>query len=59
DLTICSDCATVSPLLNDKCPNCGSNNVKWWSRVTGYYQDVSGWNMAKRRELKDRYRIKI
>lgn len=59
DLTICSDCATVSPLLNDKCPNCGSNNVKWWSRVTGYYQDVSGWNMAKKRELKDRYRINI
>lgn len=59
DLTICNDCATVSPLLNDKCPNCGSSNVKWWSRVTGYYQDVSGWNMAKKQELKDRYRIKL
>jgi ribonucleoside-triphosphate reductase len=59
DLTICNDCATVSPLLNDRCPNCGSSNVKWWSRVTGYYQDVSGWNMAKKQELKDRYRIKL
>lgn len=59
DLTICSDCAFISPLLNDKCPKCGSLNVKWWSRVTGYYQDVSSWNTAKKQELKDRYRIKI
>ncbi|RLE50444.1 MAG: anaerobic ribonucleoside-triphosphate reductase, partial [Candidatus Methanomethylicota archaeon] len=59
DLTICDSCGKVSPLLNEKCPNCGSSNVRWWSRVTGYYQDVSGWNEAKKRELLDRYRITI
>ncbi len=59
DLTICDSCGRVSPLLNEKCPNCGSTNVRWWSRVTGYYQDVTGWNEAKKRELLDRYRVSI
>jgi anaerobic ribonucleoside-triphosphate reductase len=30
-----------------------------WSRVTGYYQAVSGWNKAKKRELLDRYRVTV
>ncbi len=59
DLTICNDCGMVSPLINRVCPNCGSANVEWWSRVTGYYQAVSGWNEAKKRELQDRYRIAL
>ena len=37
------------------CP-CGAHNVLVWSRVTGYLQDVSGWNSAKRQELVDRQR---
>jgi ribonucleoside-triphosphate reductase len=59
DLTICNDCGIVSPLMNRTCPNCGSANVEWWSRVTGYYQAVSGWNEGKKRELQDRYRIAL
>ena len=59
DLTICNNCGTVSPLMSKLCPNCGSDNVEWWSRVTGYYQAVSGWNEAKKRELGDRFRVKV
>jgi len=59
DLTICSNCGRVTSPLNKTCPNCGSSEVEWWSRVTGYYQAVSGWNMAKRAELKDRNRYII
>ncbi|MCX8204950.1 MAG: hypothetical protein N3H31_04800 [Candidatus Nezhaarchaeota archaeon] len=58
DLTICESCFTVSSGLNESCPSCGSASVRYWSRVTGYYQEVSGWNSAKRRELKDRYRAR-
>ncbi|MEM4699576.1 MAG: anaerobic ribonucleoside-triphosphate reductase [Candidatus Nezhaarchaeales archaeon] len=58
DLTICESCVTVSSGLNESCPACGSASVRYWSRVTGYYQEVSGWNAAKRRELRDRYRVK-
>jgi Anaerobic ribonucleoside-triphosphate reductase len=33
---------------------CGSNDCVGISRVTGYMQDVSGWNAGKAQELKDR-----
>ena len=45
------------PLCGDAvCPGCGSHDVVAISRVTGYLQDVSGWNLGKRAELKDRTR---
>lgn len=57
DLTVCASCNSTSSGLHDKCPMCSSDNVTWWSRITGYYTDVSGWNAAKKQELKDRYKI--
>jgi len=59
DLSICGACQTTSSGLLDECPVCGSNDVKWWSRITGYYTNVDGWNEAKKQELKDRYKMKI
>ena len=41
------------------CPECGSHNVLPISRITGYLQDVSGWNEAKKQELLDRKRFEI
>jgi anaerobic ribonucleoside-triphosphate reductase len=41
------------------CPECGSHDVTQISRVTGYLQDVSGWNASKQQELKDRMRYSI
>jgi hypothetical protein len=40
------------------CP-CGSHDVVVISRVTGYLADVSGFNSAKRAELRDRHRYNI
>jgi len=59
DLTVCSTCNTTSAGLLDNCPTCGGSKVRWWSRITGYYSDVTGWNEGKRQELTDRYRISI
>ncbi|TET72365.1 anaerobic ribonucleoside-triphosphate reductase [Candidatus Bathyarchaeota archaeon] len=59
DLTICSSCNSTSAGLLDVCPSCGSSSVRWWSRITGYYSDVTGWNEGKRRELQDRYRMSV
>jgi ribonucleoside-triphosphate reductase len=59
DLTICSRCQTTSPGLLYTCPQCATENVRWWSRITGYYTDVTGWNNGKRQELLDRYRVSI
>jgi ribonucleoside-triphosphate reductase len=59
DLTVCSGCNTTSAGLLDSCPICNSGQVRWWSRITGYYSDVTGWNDGKRQELQDRYRISV
>jgi ribonucleoside-triphosphate reductase len=56
DLTVCSNCGKVTSPIREECPNCKSAAVEWWSRVTGYYQAVSGWNKGKRQELINRYR---
>ena len=37
----------------------GSHDVVQISRVTGYLQDVSGWNAGKQQELKDRVRYSV
>ena len=39
---------------NAICPGCGSHDVAAISRITGYLQDVGGWNAGKAQELKDR-----
>lgn len=41
------------------CPECQSHDVVQLSRVTGYLQEVSGWNIGKQQELKDRKRYNI
>jgi len=41
------------------CPKCGDHDVTQISRVTGYLQDVGGWNAAKQQELKDRTRTQV
>ncbi len=56
DMTVCLSCYKVSPGLKDKCPSCGSEDIENISRITGYLQAVSGWNNAKKQELKDRKR---
>jgi anaerobic ribonucleoside-triphosphate reductase len=52
-LAYCPDCGAAM------CPECGSHDVAQISRVTGYLQDVAGWNPAKRQELKDRHRVNL
>jgi len=59
DLTVCEDCNKVQGGVHRRCPSCGSKNVRWWSRVTGYYQDVGGWNRGKRQEFFQRFRTEI
>jgi len=59
DLTVCNKCLhTVAGVLK-QCPNCGSENIDWLSRITGYYQRVSIWNEGKKQEFFDRQRYHI
>ena len=52
--------ADICPLCKTSmCPECGNHNVVSWSRITGYLNDISGWNMAKKQELMDRKRYQV
>ncbi len=56
DMTVCTDCAHVTMGLREECEKCGSTNLDYISRITGYLQAVSGWNEGKKQELMDRMR---
>jgi ribonucleoside-triphosphate reductase len=59
DMTHCNKCGKMTGGLKDACPACGTTDVEQYSRITGYYQKVSGWNKGKKQELKDRRRMRI
>ena len=44
---------------NYMCPDCSNHVIDVLSRVTGYYQVVSGWNEAKKQEFEDRNRYDV
>ena len=57
DYSTCNDCNQFSYGLINQCTNCGKEDLSRYSRITGYYQKVEGWNPSKKQELKDRYRF--
>ncbi len=59
DLSVCKNCNFTTGGLVDECPKCGSTGLDWWSRITGYYQNISGWNKGKLAELSDRRRYHV
>ncbi len=56
DLSVCKQCHHTAGGLLQTCPRCGNTEIDWFSRITGYYQNVAGWNAGKREELKRRHR---
>ena len=59
EYTLCKDCNTRHNGLLEKCPKCGSENVRGVTRITGYYVFIDKFNSGKRAELEDRKREKI
>ncbi len=61
DMTICRKCSGVEANLQPKCGRCGAvgNDLEHWSRITGYYQQVRGWNAGKVQEFRDRHRYTV
>ncbi|MFP3985767.1 MAG: anaerobic ribonucleoside-triphosphate reductase [Candidatus Bathyarchaeia archaeon] len=61
DMTICRKCNSVEANLQTKCKLCGAtgNDLEHWSRITGYYQQLRGWNAGKVQEFKDRHRYLV
>ena len=55
EFTACN-CGKTTRGLVEVCPYCGSSDVDFITRVTGYFSKVSSWNAGKRAELLDRYK---
>ena len=53
--TICNNCGYISKHYVDKCPNCGSENVDYATRVIGYLKRVSKFSAPRIKEAKMRY----
>jgi glutaredoxin len=41
-------------IISNTCPHCGSHNVEYITRVTGFFSKVGSWNKGKIAELRDR-----
>ena len=55
-VVVCSE--TCAREYEQKLPHQGQP-IQQFSRITGYYQNITGWNAGKRQELKDRKRYGI
>lgn len=59
EVTTCDDCHTVVGGLHETCPKCGSAALEKYARITGYTQNVGGFNRAKVEEVKNRHKYTI
>ncbi len=53
--TICNECGHISKQKLDKCPNCGSENLDYATRIIGYLKRVSRFSEARQKEAQARY----
>lgn len=53
--TICNECEFISKQRLYSCPNCGSNNVDFLTRVIGYLKRVSSFSVGRQKEEGIRY----
>ena len=57
--TFCRECQfTINDRL-DVCPICGSEDLRIYDRITGYYLGVDTFNSGKSKEFEERYRHKV
>ena len=53
--TICNDCGCRDKRYLHQCPNCGSTNLDYETRVIGYLRRVSNFSEARQEEAAKRY----
>jgi anaerobic ribonucleoside-triphosphate reductase len=59
DFTFCTRCRKMFRGGQFSCPACHSKDVKVYSRITGYYSDVSRYNPGKKVEWESRKRYNL
>ncbi len=53
--TVCNECGTIDKRYLQHCPNCGSGNVDYLTRVIGYMKRVSNFSAARQTEASQRF----
>ena len=53
--TVCNDCGHIDKRYLHKCPNCGSENLDYLTRVIGYMKRVSNFSAARQKEAAQRH----
>ncbi len=53
--TICNACGHIDKRYLHKCPECGSENVDYMTRIIGYLKRVSNFSQARQKEAARRY----
>ena len=57
--TICNECGYIDKRYLKKCPHCGSENVDYMTRISGYLKRVSNFSEARQQEAKRRYYAEV
>lgn len=57
--TICNNCGHISKHTLEQCPECGSYDVDYLTRIIGYLKRVSKWSKERQEESKKRYYAKV
>lgn len=53
--TVCRDCGNIDPQTLSECPECGSSNVDYGTRVIGYLKLISNFSKGRQKEARQRY----
>ena len=53
--TICNECGHIDKRYLKQCPNCGSEDVDYMTRIIGYLKRVSNFSAARQEEAHRRY----
>ena len=48
----CTECGHIVNAPVHKCPKCGSDKVKYWTRIIGYLTAVPSWSQGRQDEFK-------
>ena len=53
--TVCRDCGNIDPQTLKACPECGSTNVDYGTRVIGYLKLISNFSRGRQKEAGKRF----
>jgi ribonucleoside-triphosphate reductase len=53
-MTECEECGHIVNAPVHTCPKCGSEKVKYWTRIIGYLTATKSWSSGRREEFKSR-----